>query len=123
MKNVLIILALTLSSTSFAEMPTTASATVAAQKAAASVDQAAAKADTAKDAGKAKVAAGKKSAEGMMVNVNTASKEDIAKLPGIGPKKAQAIIDGRPYTKADDLKKVKGIKDATLAKIKDKLSF
>ena len=29
-------------------------------------------------------------------------------LPGIGDKKAQAIIDGRPYQKPEDIMKVKG---------------
>jgi competence protein ComEA len=40
-------------------------------------------------------------------------------LPGIGPAKAQDIIDGRPYKTPEDIMKVKGIKEGTFAKIKD----
>ena len=40
-------------------------------------------------------------------------------LPDIGPVKAQAIIDGRPYTKIEDVMKVKGIKQGIFNKIKD----
>jgi competence protein ComEA len=56
------------------------------------------------------------------VNLNTASKEQLEALPGIGPKKAQAIIDGRPYQKTEDVMKVKGIKQGTYDKIKDKIT-
>jgi competence protein ComEA len=54
-----------------------------------------------------------------MVNINTASKQQLEKLPGIGPVKAQAIIDGRPYQAKEDIMKVKGIKQGTFDKIKD----
>ena len=53
------------------------------------------------------------------VNINSAGLGELDRLPGIGPKKAQAIIDGRPYKTVDDLLKVKGIKNKTLAKIRD----
>ena len=56
------------------------------------------------------------------VNLNTASKEQLVALPGIGEKKAQAIIDGRPYQKTEDVMKVKGIKQGTYNKIKDKIT-
>ena len=56
------------------------------------------------------------------VNLNTASKEQLEALPGIGPKKAQDIIDGRPYQKTEDVMKVKGIKQGTYNKIKDKIT-
>ncbi|HET7319130.1 MAG TPA: helix-hairpin-helix domain-containing protein [Nitrospirota bacterium] len=56
------------------------------------------------------------------VNLNTASKEQLEALPGIGPKKAQAIIDGRPYQKTEDIMKVKGIKQKTYDKLKDKIT-
>jgi len=49
---------------------------------------------------------------GSKVNVNTASAAELASLPGIGPSKAQAIVEHRakePFTRAEDLRKVKGI--------------
>jgi len=60
-----------------------------------------------------------KLAPGERVNINTASKEQLDVLPGIGPVKAQAIIDGRPYAKPEDIMKVKGIKQGEFNKIKD----
>ncbi len=66
--------------------------------------------------------AAKKLAPGQRININTATKEEIQALPGIGPAKAQAIIDARPYDKPEDLMKVKGIKQKTFDKLKDYVS-
>ena len=52
------------------------------------------------------------------MNINTADKKELDKLPEIGPVKAQAIIDGRPYHKIEDVLKVKGIKQHTFDRIK-----
>ncbi len=53
------------------------------------------------------------------INVNTASLAELDTLPGVGPKTAQLIVDGRPYAQVEDLLKVKGIGPATLGKLKD----
>ncbi|HEX9021545.1 MAG TPA: ComEA family DNA-binding protein, partial [Nitrospirota bacterium] len=74
-------------------------------------------------------AAGKESkakpklAPGQRVNINTASREELEALPGIGPAKAQAIIDGRPYASPEDIMKVKGIKQGIFNKIKDNITI
>jgi len=53
------------------------------------------------------------------VDLNTATLTELESLPGIGPKIAQLIVDGRPYARPEDLLEVKGIGPATLAKIRD----
>ena len=63
-----------------------------------------------------------KLAPGQKVNLNTASEEDLEKLIDIGPVKAQAIIDGRPYQKIEDVMKVKGIKGGIFDRIKDRIT-
>lgn len=47
------------------------------------------------------------------ISINDATKEKIMELKGIGEAKAQDIVDGRPYSKVEDLKNVKGIGEKT----------
>jgi DNA uptake protein ComE-like DNA-binding protein len=53
------------------------------------------------------------------IDINSASKDDLMKLSGIGTAYADAIIKHRPYKRKDDLTAKKVIPQATYDKIKD----
>lgn len=61
------------------------------------------------------------------VNINTATQAELESLQGVGPVKAQAIIDYRKknggFKSVDDIKNVDGIGDATLEKLRKDLSI
>lgn len=52
------------------------------------------------------------------VNINTASVEDLRKLPTITQQRAQAIVRQRPYAKIEELVTKKVLKQATFDRIK-----
>ena len=62
-----------------------------------------------------------------LVNINTASVEELATLPGIGEVKAQAIITYRtehgPFTSPEQIQEVSGIGPATYEKLKDLITI
>lgn len=61
--------------------------------------------------------------ENKKVNINTASKEELMTLPGIGESKALAILAYREknggFSSIQELKEISGIKDGVFSKIED----
>lgn len=61
------------------------------------------------------------------VNINTATQAELESLDGIGPIKAQSIIDHRKknggFKSVDDLKQVDGIGSATLENLRKNISI
>lgn len=62
-----------------------------------------------------------------VVNVNTATQEELQLLPGIGESRAAALIEARKrrggFQKLEDLLEVKGIGEAGLARLRPHLTL
>ena len=56
------------------------------------------------------------------VDVNRATEPELAQLPGIGPALAARIVSARPFADVDELRRVRGLRRATLARLRPLLS-
>jgi len=61
-----------------------------------------------------------------LINLNTATKEELDSLPGVGPKLSDRILQARqekPFTSLEDLKRVSGIGESKLRKLAGKVTW
>lgn len=61
-----------------------------------------------------------------VVNVNTATLEELTRLPGVGPAKAQAILEARarrPFRRLGDLRRVSGFGRKTIERLAPMIAF
>ncbi len=54
----------------------------------------------------------------LIVNINTASAQELESLPNIGSSRAEQIIAHRPYTSVDELSQVKGVTPRVLDQLR-----
>ncbi len=62
-------------------------------------------------------------AAGEKINPNTAARDELMKLPGVGEVTANRIIEARPFSKLEDLDEVDGIGKQTLLRLEPFLTF
>ncbi len=81
---------------------------------------------TVEESMKAREAAAVEEAQGSLVNLNTATKEQLMTLTGIGESKAEAILSYRTehggFTSPDEIMNISGIKEGAYNKIKNNIT-
>ncbi len=71
----------------------------------------------------ASAAAAPSTASGKRIDINGATEQEIATLPGVGPVTAKAIVAGRPWEDLGDLVKKKAMNKPTYDRNKDQLAL
>ena len=78
---------------------------------------------TAKNGGGVQTVSGGESGQtGGLININTASLNELDTLPGIGPVYAQSIVEHRPYSSVEELTSKGALKKNVYEKVKDKVT-
>jgi competence protein ComEA len=62
-------------------------------------------------------------AEKLIVNINSADKDTLQQLPGVGKSLAERIIEGRPYLRVDDLLEIPGVGKARFERLRPHLEI
>jgi hypothetical protein len=57
------------------------------------------------------------------LDVNRASAPELARLPGLGPVLAARIVEARPFDALDELARVRGLRRATLERVRPLLAI
>ncbi len=58
-----------------------------------------------------------------LININSATEQELDSLPGVGPATVKKIIASRPYSSLDELLSQKAVSVSVFAKIKDLITF
>ncbi len=58
-----------------------------------------------------------------LVNLNTAGREELMTLPGVGPAIADRILESRPFTSIDDLQRISGIGSNFLKGVRERVTL
>jgi len=59
--------------------------------------------------------------DGPLIDINTATEEELASLPGIGEARSRSIVKGRPYARKDELVRRKIIPQSVYDQIRDRI--